>query len=481
MNQPTARQRARNVASKWQPRRIGPEKPLLTATDHGRPVTVPAETFAPGERSGDWGPHVDAFLRFNAESLSSLEVRSEVTSGTGGTVVKLVPGGRAGACPLRSSLTGQVVGGLLVKPRFDWAGVGQILQETGWHAAPEFLSLPMVPGSAREVPPWVLAGPILARLDALLRTMSPGYRQAEEVLAKPRGRVLWKQYLSKSMVRGDWHHLPCSFPDLEMDPILRRHIRWTLERLHRSLLATGGSDPVALILVALAVRLIESLADATPLMPRHQELEVRLVGNRIVGDALRQGIEAMGWIMDERGLGGGDERDGLAWALPLEKLWESYVESVYRRETALTGGEVRVGRLGETVFPLEWSDTTHRTLGHLVPDIVIRHGHSVHVVDAKYKAHLAEVDDSGWTHFEDETRDAHRADLHQILAYASLYEAEEVTATLVYPLRISTYVSLRERQRDHSFAELLHGGRRVRLELRGLPFGRPPRLSDMLS
>jgi 5-methylcytosine-specific restriction endonuclease McrBC regulatory subunit McrC len=206
-------------------------------------------------------------------------------------------------------------------------------------------------------------------------------------------------------------------------------------------------------------------------MPRREELDRRIAGSRILGEALRRGIEAIAWIVDERGLGGGNERDGLAWVLPLDKLWESYVESVYRREAADTGGEVRVGRLGETLFPLNWSDPTHRTLGHLVPDMVIRRGRYVQVVDAKYKAHLAEVDDMGWRRFEEETREAHRADLHQILAYASLYEAEEITATLVYPLRYSTYRTLREQHRERSFAELLHGGRRIRLELRGLPFG----------
>jgi 5-methylcytosine-specific restriction endonuclease McrBC regulatory subunit McrC len=294
----------------------------------------------------------------------------------------------------------------------------------------------------------------------------------EEVLLKPRGRIIWTRYLGHSLVRGDWHHLPCRFPDLATDPLLRRYIRWALERLHRDLLATGGSDSLALSLASLAIRLIELLVDVTPLMPRREELDRRMVGSRILGETLRRGIEAIAWIVDERGLGGGSERDGLAWVLPLGRLWESYVESVYRHEVANTGGEVRVGRLGETVFPLNWSDPTHRTLGHLVPDIVIRRGRFVQVVDAKYKAHLAEVDETGWWRFEEETREAHRADLHQILAYASLYEAEEVTATLVYPLRRSTYTALRERHHDRSFAELLHGGRRVRLELRGLPFGR---------
>jgi 5-methylcytosine-specific restriction endonuclease McrBC regulatory subunit McrC len=446
-------------------------KRLLIATDNGNPITVPVESFAPPQRSGGWGPYAETFLRFNIESLRALDVRPEVTSDISGMQLKLIPGGRTGSVPLRSGLTKQVTGGLIVKPRFGWVGVGQILHETGWHTAPEFLDLPMVPGSSREVPPWVLAGPVLARLETLLCSLTPGYRQREEVVLKPRGRIIWKKYIDHSLVRGLWHHLPCRFPDLDTDPLLRRHIRWALERIQRNLLLVGGNDPVALSLATITIRLIDLLADVTPLMPRREELDRRVAGNRVLGEALRRGIEAISWIVDERGLGGGNERDGLAWVLPLEKLWESYVESVYRREVADLGGEVRVGRLGETVFPLNWSDSTHRTLGHLAPDLVIKRVRSVQVVDAKYKSHLAEMDEIGWRRFGDEVREAHRADLHQILAYASLYEAEEVTATLVYPLRQSTYNALRQRHHENSFADLFHGGRRIRLELRGMPFG----------
>jgi 5-methylcytosine-specific restriction endonuclease McrBC regulatory subunit McrC len=137
------------------------------------------------------------------------------------------------------------------------------------------------------------------------------------------------------------------------------------------------------------------------------------------------------------------------------------VEGVARREAALTGGEVRVGRLGETVFPLHWTDPTHRSLGHLVPDIVVRRGRSVQVIDAKYKAHLAELDEAGWRRFAEQTREEHRADVHHVLAYAALYDAEEVTATLVYPLRPETYQVLERRGTAVAHAELLHDGRKV--------------------
>ncbi len=148
-----------------------------------------------------------------------------------------------------------------------------------------------------------------------------------------------------------------------------------------------------------------------------------------------------------------------------------YVEGLVRREAALVGGSVRVGRKRETVFPLEWTDPSHRSLGHLVPDIVVVTRTAVHVVDAKYKAHMAELDEHGWQRFTEDAREAHRADIHQVLAYAALYSADEVNASLVYPLRRATFEALARRGRDRSVAHLLHGARRVRLELRGVPFG----------
>jgi 5-methylcytosine-specific restriction endonuclease McrBC regulatory subunit McrC len=164
--------------------------------------------------------------------------------------------------------------------------------------------------------------------------------------------------------------------------------------------------------------------------------------------------------------------DGLAWQLPLDLLWERYVEAKVREEVSREGGEIWVGRLGQTVFPLQWSTATVRSMTQLIPDIVVRRGNSVRVVDAKYKAHFAEIDEASWIKLSDDIRNAHRQDVHQVLAYAALYDADDVTATIVYPLKLTTWESLQERRRDAAFADLFHGSRRVRLELRGIPFGR---------
>jgi hypothetical protein len=474
---------SRRLPARVAPRHAGAapsQKPLFKVRDHGAGATLHAEVFAPAQRGGGWGPFAESFLRMNEPALSRLDVKAEIGSSDTGVRVRLVPGGRAGAIPLRSAQTGHVTAGFVVEPRFGWSGVGNVLSETGWAAAPEFLEGPLVPGSGREVPPWVLAGPVLARIAELLNTLRRGYHAKEEVLRQPRGRILWNRYISESLTSGRWASLPCRYPELDTDPLIRRMARWGLERIRTELAMVGARDPIARLLVSLSEDLLFGLRDVQPLVPRRVDLDRLSTADRLLGTALQRGLEALGWVVEERGLGGGREMDGLAWTLPLHELWEHYVEAIVRREAALVGGNVRVGRKRETVFPLEWTDPSHRSLGHLVPDIVVFTRTAVHVVDAKYKAHLAELDEQGWLRFTEDAREAHRADIHQVLAYASLYSADEVNASLVYPLRRATFETLARRGRDRSIAHLLHGARRVRLELRGVPFGtgRPDSVPD---
>jgi hypothetical protein len=453
-------------------RRHPPEtKPLYAAVDHGHPLVIRQTHFAPASRSGSWGRFAESFIQFNEHSLAELDVQVELVPGALEPAIRLVPGARAGAVPLRSAQTGSVVAGLVVKPRFGWSGVGTVMSETGWAATPNFLDLPLVPGSARQVPPWVLAGPVLFRLQSLLASITHGYSLREEVRASPRGSILWPRYVSDSVARGAWHRLPCRYPDLSSDPILRGFVRWAVERVRSQLLKIGQNEIVAAELVVVANRLLDVLVDVQPKKPRLEELD-RAGTTRVQETAIRSGLQAIGWILDERGLGGGCEMDGLAWQLPLERLWERYVEAKVRDEVVREGGDMSVGRLGQTVFPLHWSTNTARSMTHLIPDIVVRRGKSIRIVDAKYKAHFADLDEHTWMQMSTTIRDTHRADVHQVLAYASLYDAEDVTATLVYPLRLSTWEALRARRRDAAFADLFHGSRRVRLELRGIPFGR---------
>lgn len=439
---------------------------LLHGVDCGAPIVVDPSPYISAAREPGWSVYLDGFLARNRAALDGLGVVPRIVAGRDGIRLELQPGLRAGAIPLRSAVTGQVAGGLVIAPRFGWSGVGRVLSATGWGSGPEFLNLPMVPGSGREVPPWVLAGPVLRRLADLLASLRPGYRERIETRSHPRGQIQWSTYQTRQLTTGRWHQLPCRFSELETDSRLRQAVRWTLERLRTDLGRSGGADFVALSLIDQIARLLEHVTDVPARRPQRGELDTTGSATTLSSVALREGLRAIGWIVDERGLGGGQTSDGLAWTLPLEQLWERYVERLVRDDAARTGGKIRVGRLGETTVPLAWNEPSHRALGHLVPDFVVQRPGSIEIIDAKYKSHFAELDAAHWTTLAEETQASMRADIHQVLAYAATVgSAPQVGATLIYPVRRDLYEYLRLAHRLESRAHIAVGATEISLKI----------------
>ena len=83
-----------------------------------------------------------------------------------------------------------------------------------------------------------------------------------------------------------------------------------------------------------------------------------------------------------------------------------------------------------------------------------------------YKAHLTLLARHGWTGVSELVRNAHRADLHQALAYAALADVDRVDTVLLYP-----HLGQSEAPPPSAVATVAAGRRRVRLVLGGLPFG----------
>jgi len=442
---------------------------LLRAPDGGSIFTIDPTHFVPDSRAGGWGNHLDSFLARNSQAFKALDLQTNISSVRDGVRLEVKTAHKAGAIPLISAVSGNVAGGVVVAPRFGWPGVGRILATTGWGSGPEFLNLPFVPGSGREVPPWVLAGPVLQRLAELIETLKPGYDERVEVLLRPRGRIIWPSYIRRNLSSGMWHHLPCSFSELSSDPRLREAIRWAIERVRLDLTKCGGDDATAMQMTLFADLLLRAIGQVSARRPLPNELQRYI--DPLASPVFRQGLEAIGWVVDERGLGGGRSSDGISWALPLEKLWERYVEKVVRKEAVCNGSKVRVGRMGETTIPLPWSSRSHRAIGHLVPDIIVESRSGVEIVDAKYKPHFCDLDYVGWHHFTEDLKDSLRADVHQVLAYSAVFGSNQnVTATLVYPVSNSLYEELKIRSHDVVFADVPTLGYARQLRLRALPF-----------
>ncbi|NCA70470.1 MAG: hypothetical protein EOM91_10220 [Sphingobacteriia bacterium] len=173
-------------------------------------------------------------------------------------------------------------------------------------------------------------------------------------------------------------------------------------------------------------------------------------------------IQSMGWVAERRGLGGARSLDGLAWNLAADQVWEAWV-AAFIRDLAPHLGLIWLGR-AEVRHQINWQGSL-TSMGALIPDTGLRGARRVIWVDAKYKAHLSLLARQGWPGLTEEVRSAHRADLHQALAYTALGNSDHCDSLLAYPL-------LGDESRPlATIATLASGRRRVRLLLAGLPFG----------
>lgn len=314
----------------------------------------------------------------------------------------------------------------------------------------------------------MLAGPVLQRFADLLREMRQGFHFVEVIRESPRGQILWSKYVTEQLSQAAFHRIPCRYPDLGRDLLLRSYLRWGIARVRQSLASHALSDLIARALMESADSLLHHLRDVGERTPSHRQLE-EFARTGLSSAILKQGLQALGWVVDERGLAGATENDGLAWSLPMHELFERWVERIARNWAYEIGAEVRTGRQLQTVVPIEWTSGAHSSMKSLVPDIVLRLGDTVYVFDAKYKGHFQELDDSRWIELQEELRNEHRRDIHQVLAYAALFEASSVVAVLAYPMHASTWTRLHRDSNSITQARLNAGGRSVTLALAGFP------------
>ncbi|MEO8051753.1 MAG: hypothetical protein ABI833_15145 [Acidobacteriota bacterium] len=409
----------------------------------------------------------EQFIVQNRALMSLLDVRVD-RDFDGRDVRLLIQSGNAvGAMPLISPTTARPDYGLVVQPRFPWAGIGPMLAEMGWRISPTPLRLPLLLRSERRVPVWVLSFMILVRLKALLDSLDRRFELTNETLRAPRGTVHWGDYARRSMPTANFLSIPCTFPDLRDDRLLKGAVRHAVERQLRALETQKEHG-------AFVHRLIEF---GQRLLLRVQTMPVYTPSSMVLASWLQRpfrtqpfinGLQAIEWTIEERGLAGLSDREGIPWKMPMDQFFEAWVETIFRVVARRTGGQMKVGRKRETIHPINWEPPYLGSQKTLVPDVWLEFDSTTIIVDAKYKRHWEELRNP-WSTVEEALREQHRADLLQVLAYANLARTSKVIACLAYPCSAQNWASLRERGRLIHRAELTIGSRSLHLWLTALP------------
>ena len=153
----------------------------------------------------------------------------------------------------------------------------------------------------------------------------------------------------------------------------------------------------------------------------------------------------------------------------MDEFFEAWIETLAHRLSRWIGGTLKVGRLRETLAPIQWDNSFASTQKYLLPDIMLELDDATVIIDAKYKRHWEELRTSNWSAIQKEIQEQHRNDLMQILAYSTLASANRVIACLVYPCQTATYESMCQRNQHAFHATLPVAGRQVEIILTAVP------------
>lgn len=460
-------QRARHAGRH---RKLAPGARLASGT---RAVQDSSEQFVPAE--GWLAPDeaaaerlAEQIVRANEGVFRDMGVLAVPTRRKGTPGLRIETSTRIGAVPLLSPLTSRPDFGLVVEPRFTWASAGDMLAGTGFRVVPELLPLPDPPQSERRIPPWVLSSVVLKRVTALLDSLQRRFTMSVADLRFPRGHVDWSRYASTRFPTGHPLEVPCHFPDLRDDEELRAAIHWVVRRHRDALLGQRSHGLVVRHLLALCELLLARLAATQPRLPAPPARRAWSAG-ALLSRVFREGIQAIDWTAEERGLAGLSDLAGLAWRMDMEVFFEAWVEALAEHAARRTGASLRVGRREQTRVSLEWRPSSAGSQRALIPDVVLRRADVVLVFDAKYKRHAEQIDRMGWQNASAETREAHRNDVLQVLAYSTLFDGARVVACLVYPASAATWDGLVARRRTVVRARVPAGARTVELALLAVP------------
>ena len=411
----------------------------------------------------------EQFENQNQPLLSLMNVQLERQFDGNDVFLCLRSGNAVGAIPLLSPTTAAPDYGLVIQPRFPWVGIGPMLAEMGWRVAPNPLKLPLLRRSERRVPPWVLSFMILNRLRALLDSLERRFETLTELKGAPRGAVLWSQYATKFLPRANALSIPCSFPDLRDDRQLKGAIRYSLERHLQSLDSQREHGSFVHRLIELCQALLQRVRDVPVYRPPTPILS-SWVQRPLKTAHFSAGLEAIQWTVEDRGLAGLSDLEGIPWTMPMERFFEAWVETVFQAIAQKTGALLKTGRKHETTRPIHWHPGYIESQQSLVPDVWLQWDSTTLIVDAKYKRHWEEFRTPAWRqNLREELKEQHRNDLFQILAYANLSSTHQTIACLTYPCSPDEWKHLQESNRLLQRAEISINSRSLHLWLTAIP------------
>lgn len=387
--------------------------------------TLDTFSFAFTELNKEWGCDkrygVDALQRFlfiNQRSLDYLNVKAEIEVVGNDPYLKLTTSQFAGSVPMMSPKDGKPCGDLCVGGRFG-EDISELLSVVGDSLLPEYNDvLPPLSSSMLEPPLYFECCNFIDKFLEVEKARWHKFDVVDRIERTPTSGTRWDVYALNSYAPIKVFCYPNR--SNKLNPF-HKEFRQMLVVLHLCFTELKKPQTPMRSKIAYSTKIDRLKAKYAVMESTDYPIEFMIHASDPL--AVKEAKRIANIILQNK------RTNKRAWRINYSEFFERYVQYIF--------GEVAKSCTAKSMCNAHFSVTGQRpmwALHYLEPDLILQKDDTQYVLDAKYKSHMFNVNDTS-----DELKDTFRHDLHQLLAYCSFNAMTTKKALLVYPFNDFAY------------------------------------------
>lgn len=376
----------------------------------------------------NWFKHADKryftetlqkFILYNKELFQFLGVRPWI-DGTGvNASLRFSSGQFIGAIPLRSPMNGLQIGDFIVKPRFssgsdDLFSYGELITLLQSTITPEFIyTIPLKSKNSVKPPLYIQASSFIQLLyRTLLSNDWVRFQNRLNLLKEPKSDIAWNKYIEKEYDPYRKLIFPCRENILSQQHKEFFEIVYVYQLARKEVLSPY-------VPIQIRIQLDRQLSTIDKKLSGYSSLETREIKIHQFDFPIIKQLKEQANIFLANNF-----KEITGWRIDLSLLYERYIQYI----TSLISNELNLTQINNHKIYRSGSTPPDWSLKYLEPDIILIGNEFVIVIDAKYKSHFFNMGQSS-----EYLQDEHRKDLHQILAYGSFIQSNNIIHMICYP------------------------------------------------
>lgn len=358
-------------------------------------------------------PVMQRFIDLNRRNLDFMGISVSIETIDGKPTLQLTTSKFIGAIPLLSPMNGKVAGDLIVAGRFG-ENAGEIISLLDNSIRPEYSSEFRLALDSQMTPPIFIE--CCKYIDKYLEADKYKWRKFTNVIKRqhqPSSSTLWEEYALRTAKNPlDFNTFKNKCNTLTCD-----HEEWRL----LNYVLTLAIEELSSHNVPIKVR----AAFSVKINSLQQKLRDRSISQT---DNIKERMSDPLVIKQLKSLANkilkNKSGENLAWRMDYAEFFERYVQYLFAEVARKKGANT----INNPHYGIRIANRPSWALNYLEPDLIVSKASEQFIVDAKYKSHIF-----NWNDSSDELKDTFRHDLHQILAYCSFNKMINKRAILVYP------------------------------------------------